>query len=62
MLNNGQTYSENLAVPHTTRLLKYVWPFFNIINETVNIFQILVIVLQPIQLFYDKGYFCYHKN
>ena len=37
MLRNGQTYFKNLAVWNTANFLKYVWTFFNIMNERVNI-------------------------
>ena len=32
MLKNDQTYFNNLGV-YAARLLKYVWPFFNIMHE-----------------------------
>ena len=35
MLKNGQTYFNNLVV-YTARLLKHVWPFFNIMLEGLN--------------------------
>ena len=36
ILKNGQTYSKNLAV-YTAGFLKYVWPFFNIMHERINL-------------------------
>ena len=39
MLKNGQTYFKNIAKScgvHTARFLEYVWPFFNIMYESLN--------------------------
>ena len=38
ILKNGQTYFNNLAI-YTTRLWKYIRPFFNIIHERVKRFS-----------------------
>ena len=35
MFKNGQTRLKNL---YTTRFQKYIWPFFNIMDEMVNHF------------------------
>ena len=37
MLKNGQTYFEDLAAFTPQNLLKYVWPFFNIMHKRVNL-------------------------
>ena len=35
MLENGQTFQNSFGF-HTTIFLKYIWPFFKIMHETVN--------------------------
>ena len=39
-LKNGQTYFKNPAVFTLQSFIKYVWPFFNIMHERLNIFPV----------------------
>ena len=50
MLTNGQTYFENLAAWTSQKVLKYVWPFFNIIQKRVKPVFAIDIFIPSIQL------------